>query len=272
MTNIATEISAQAFPTQMPSTNRKPLTRFQAFAIHFGISMLIFLVMLALLIGIWYPGLFFDTDGGWEGLQILIGVDLVLGPALTLIVYRPFKRGLMLDLTLIGLTQLICLLIGVYIVYSQRPLAVVFVDDHFISVSQGSFDFAGTDSASLKALPGKYPKQIYINLPKDKKIRKDMRRAQTSQGPLHARPSLFLPYADHGLEAVTEGGISLEQYRKDMPENAEALDNWLKKQGYDATKIVWVPYTARFQDSFLILDRQTGQILGHTPKIFVQSS
>jgi hypothetical protein len=249
-----------------PLSGRQPLTRWMAFTIHFGISLVIFLVLLALMIGVWYPDFFFTTDGGWEGLQILIGVDLVLGPALTAIVYRPYKRGLLLDLTLIGLAQLICLLIGTYIIYTQRPLAVVYVDDHFISVSQGSFDFAGTDSASLKTLPGKYPKQIYINLPKDKTERKALRKAQTHQGPLHARPTLFFPYAEHGQEAVSEGGINIDIYRKGIPEKAADFDAWLQQKNYQDDQIVLAPYTARYQDSYLVLDRQSGKILGLLPR------
>ena len=266
MMNIATENHAVIEPASPPPSGRAPLSRWMAFAIHFGISMVIFLVVLALMVGVWYPDFFFSTDGGWEGLQILIGVDLVLGPALTAIVYRPFKQGLLLDLTLIGLVQLSCLVIGTSIIYKERPLAVVFVDDHFISVSQGSFEFAGTDSASLKALPGKSPKQIYINLPKDKAARKEIRKAQTSQGPLHARPTLFLPYAEHGQEAVNEGGISVAEYRQKTPEKSAAFDQWLQQKNYQDDAIVLVPYTARYQDSYLVLEKASGKILGVLPK------
>lgn len=265
MTNIAIETHTEIASVN-PSSGRQPISRWKAFAIHFAVSMVIFLVLLALMVGVWYPSFFFNTDGGWEGLQILIGVDLVLGPALTVIVYRPFKRGLLLDLTLIGLVQLICLVIGTYIVYAQRPLALVYVDDRFISVSQGSFDFAGTDSASLKALPGKYPKHIYIEMPKDKAARKELRKAQTHQGPLHARPTLFLPYAEHGIEAVNEGGISITQYREGRPELAAGVDHWLQQQGHAPDAIVLVPYTARYRDSYLVLDRAAGKILGLLPK------
>jgi hypothetical protein len=269
MTNLSAEISTTNTATT-PPVARKHFSRFKAFAIHFGISLAVFLVLLALLIGTWYPGLFFDTDGGWEGLRLLLAVDMVLGPLLTLIIYRPNKRGLMLDLALIAAVQIGCLAYGVHMVYAQRPLAIAYVDKRFNAVSQGSFDVAGTDSSSLKAFPGKYPKQIYINLPKDEKARKDLLRAQVSQGLVHARPSLFLDYAEHAKEVVTEGGITIKQYRQDNPDKADALADWLKAQNYTDTQIVWVPYTARYQDTFLILDAQTGKILGHAPKKFMQ--
>ena len=60
------------------------MSRFSAFSIHFGISLLIFAALSAVILLVWYPGYFFELDGGWEGLRIIIGVDLVLGPLLTL--------------------------------------------------------------------------------------------------------------------------------------------------------------------------------------------
>ena len=51
------------------------MTRYSAFAIHLGISFLIFLVLAYMIVFVWYPGILFDTDGGWRGMQIIIGVD-----------------------------------------------------------------------------------------------------------------------------------------------------------------------------------------------------
>jgi hypothetical protein len=84
------------------------MTKLRAFAIHFGISFLIFIGLAYFVVAIWYPGFFFESDGGWEGMRIIVGVDLVLGPLLTLIVYKHGKPGLRFDLTLIGLVQTVC--------------------------------------------------------------------------------------------------------------------------------------------------------------------
>ena len=78
-------------------------------------SLAIFAALAYLVVEIWYPDFFFLTDGGWQGLRLLLGVDLVLGPLLTLIVYRNGKPGLRMDLTMIGIVQASCLAAGVWL-------------------------------------------------------------------------------------------------------------------------------------------------------------
>jgi hypothetical protein len=85
------------------------MTRYHASFYHFLISFAIFILLSYLVLMVWYPEFFYSIDGGWEGMRIIIGVDLVLGPVLTLIVFRAGKPGLKMDLTLIGLFQGICL-------------------------------------------------------------------------------------------------------------------------------------------------------------------
>ena len=81
------------------------MNRVQAFFVHIGISLAVFGVLAYLVATVWYPDFFFATEGGWQGLRLLLGVDLVLGAMLMLIVYRARKPGLRFDLTAIGLIQ-----------------------------------------------------------------------------------------------------------------------------------------------------------------------
>ncbi|MEJ2399037.1 MAG: hypothetical protein P8Z67_12590, partial [Gammaproteobacteria bacterium] len=101
------------------------MTKLKAFASHLGISFLIFLIILYFIIFKWYPFPFFSTDGGWQGIRIIIGVDLVLGPLLTLIVFKPGKPGLKFDLSVIAIMQAGALAWGIWTVHHQRPIAAV---------------------------------------------------------------------------------------------------------------------------------------------------
>ena len=95
------------------------MTRLSAFATHLGISFIIFLALAYLVVFHWYPGILFDADGGWRGMQIIFAVDLVLGPMLTLAVFKPGKPGLKTDMTFIGLLQTVCLIAGTYVVWAD---------------------------------------------------------------------------------------------------------------------------------------------------------
>lgn len=80
----------------------QPQNRWQAFAVHIGINAVIFIVLAAIILFIWYPGFLFQTDGGWQGIRLIAGVDFIIGPMLTLIVYKLGKPRLKMDLMLIG--------------------------------------------------------------------------------------------------------------------------------------------------------------------------
>ncbi len=141
------------------------MSRWQAAGIHFSASMLIFLVLLTVIMQVWYPGILFSIDGGWSGLSLVLGVDLVVGPFLTLIVFKAGKPGLKFDLSCIAVFQAACMIAGMSIVYNERPLALVFAYDTLYSVAAQEFENFEKDPAFLDSFPGPYPKLVYVELP-----------------------------------------------------------------------------------------------------------
>ena len=110
-------------------------TRGVAFIIHLALSLLIFSSLVAVMLIYWFPGDLFFMDGGWEGLKLVAMVDLVLGPALTLILFKPGKPGLKFDLSVIAAVQVAALGYGFYTTYHQRTVAIVFAENQFTTVS-----------------------------------------------------------------------------------------------------------------------------------------
>jgi hypothetical protein len=80
------------------------VSRYEACFYHFLISLLVFAGLAYLILYQWYPGFFYAIDGGWEGMRIIVGVDLILGPILTLVVFKAGKPGLRFDLTMVAIT------------------------------------------------------------------------------------------------------------------------------------------------------------------------
>jgi len=141
------------------------VSRWKAGAIHFGISVIIFLLLLSIILLVWYPGILFSIDGGWTGLRLVMGVDLVLGPLLTLIVFKAGKPGLKFDLSCIATAQIACMAAGMWIVYQERPIALVLAYDTIYSVVRQDFEDYEKDLSILDDFSGSYPKLIYIELP-----------------------------------------------------------------------------------------------------------
>lgn len=110
------------------------LNRYQAFASHLIISLIIFLVILIFITQIWYPGILFETGNGWKAIGLIIGIDLILGPLLTLIIFNPKKSSLKFDLTVIGVIQILALMYGTWTIHSSRPLAIAYINTSFITL------------------------------------------------------------------------------------------------------------------------------------------
>lgn len=119
-------------------------------------------VALAALIYRWYPGVLFQYDGGLEGIQLIAGVDLVIGSLLTLLVFNRAKKSLKMDLSIIGALQIICLIGGMWTVYQTRPVAVVYADGAFRSFPYQYFKDANVDITQQPLLNAKWPVWVYV--------------------------------------------------------------------------------------------------------------
>ena len=241
---------------------RKPMNRFSAFATHLGISFIIFLGLAYLIVYQWYPGMFFDTDGGWRGMRIIFAVDLVLGPLLTLTVFKAGKPGLKFDLTAIATLQFVCLLAGTFIVYSERPIAVVYNDGRFtVTTSDDYADNSDTGVPDLKHFPGSNPKWVMVNTPSDLVENAElMIETYRSGGLLSSRADLYIPFSNEDqnfLSASTNTKLLREQKRWSM-----SLDSWLEVRGGTDDDYRFYTFTTRYSFGFLIYDRVTNKKIG----------
>ena len=104
--------------------------RLKAFALHLGLSAVILLAALAMVHLAWFPGPYLQL-GGYEGLWMLAAVTLVAGPVLTLVIFNPGKKTVLikLDLVIIAAVQAACVGFGLWSIYQQRPAVEVLADD-----------------------------------------------------------------------------------------------------------------------------------------------
>ena len=177
------------------------MSRWKAFAIHLTASLLVFLFLLGIIILIWYPGVLFSIDGGWNGLKLIMGVDVILGPLLTLIIFKAGKPGLRFDLGCIVAAQVACMAAGLWIVYQARPIALVFAYDTFYNLAAGEFESYNRDPEVVNEFPGGWPKLLYTELPEND-ISADIAniRGIFMDDPLFMQTDKFKPIPDPGRE------------------------------------------------------------------------
>ena len=177
------------------------MSRWKAGAIHFSISLVVFLGLLSIILLLWYPGILFTVGGGWAGLQIVFAVDLILGPLLTLVVFKAGKPGLKFDLSCIAIFQVACMTAGMGIVYGERPIALVLAYDTFYLLDTEELVQYERDPELLKSIPGSYPKLIYVELPEGE-IASDTAylRSQFIGDPLYIQTENYRPFPDSASE------------------------------------------------------------------------
>ncbi len=236
------------------------VNRFTAFLIHLGISACLFVALLGIIIFVWYRWPLFPIDGGWNGIKIVAGVDLVLGPLLTLVVFKPGKPRLKLDLSIIALIQATALVAGTWIVYVQRPVLLVMSETHFFCMSADFLPRTGLKLEDLSRFSDHpYPIAI-VSLPDDEEGRQHERARSFSQGGMHLRGDLFAPRNSQYLSDI-------KRYSVDMPklvggnDAAKRIFDQFEKRYGSAEKYFFIPINGRSGRAILALDREKGDFV-----------
>lgn len=142
-------------------------SRWSAFFIHLGFSFSLFIALAAIIKFMWYPGFLFTTEGGWNGIKLIAGVDLVIGPLLTLICYNIAKPELKRDLSIILVLQLSCIVAGMAVVAYHRPAAVIYANKNYFTITRSFYDNYDIDIKSIPLLKKPWPVWIALDLPTD---------------------------------------------------------------------------------------------------------
>lgn len=231
------------------------IPRIRAFLIHLGISFVTFLLLAYLIFVYWYPLPFFQTDGGWQGLRIIVGVTLVLGPLLTLIVYKPGKPGLKLDLTLISLAQVMALTWGVWTTYTERPVAVVYTLKYFTPVSAKILTTVGVSRDELKHYGDKTPVPIYVDLPQELDAQqKYLAQAVSSGTPLYLFTDLYRAFNNESLQILKQQSDLLYTYLESNPTGKQQLDTFFQIHPELYNRYLFIPLHSRYQRLVIVVD------------------
>ena len=116
------------------------LDKLKASAIHLLISAIIIGFFLLIVYFLWYPYPLYITEGLSQITIILLGVNLVLGPVMTFILYKKGKKYLLFDLSIVIAIQLSAFAYGAMTIAEGRPVYIVFATDIFKTVPHAMID------------------------------------------------------------------------------------------------------------------------------------
>ena len=193
------------------------LSKIKALSIHFCISLLIFLILLFFILFQWYPPPFFSTDGGWQGIRLIAFVDLILGPTLTFVIFNPGKarKLLIMDLSVIGLCQVLALAWGIWAVHNERPYFAVFADGAFYTLPFYQVKETGLNKTDIaKFDSGNTPIKIYVDIPADKAKYFALLTKAVKTKPFEFMGDLYRPFDHDNVKRAARYSINMPAYLK----------------------------------------------------------
>lgn len=99
--------------------------RIKFFLGHLSVSVVIALIIIGVIFFLWYPAPFAYAEGVTKIFLMLLAIDIIIGPLLTLLIYKEGKKTLKMDLSVIILMQCIALSYGIYSITQSRPVWIV---------------------------------------------------------------------------------------------------------------------------------------------------
>lgn len=103
----------------------------KAFSVHLALSLFTAVLVVALVFFFWYPRPLHEAVGVTQIFILMLGIDVLLGPCLTFLVFDTRKKNLYIDLFVIVVIQFSALGYGISAVAQGRPVWLVFNNDRF---------------------------------------------------------------------------------------------------------------------------------------------
>jgi hypothetical protein len=246
------------------SVKTQAFSRWKAAGTHLAISIAIALAVIVAMLFLWYPTPYFQAMGGSGLLMLVTGVDVVLGPLITLIIFNTKKKSLKFDLMCVAIVQVVALAYGVSTMFQARPVYTVFNKDRFdviIAANISDKERAKVTDAAFKSLSLTGPQIVAMETPTDMK---EVRRMLESGVESRAFSQYYVAYDAKAKEAAI-AAQPLTQIQKTNPANAEKLKAFLTTKGLDESKVGFLPLYTRNEDMTVVLDKETGKILTIAP-------
>jgi hypothetical protein len=224
---------------------------------HLLASAAVALLSAALVFGLWYPPPYDALASGRQLILLVMMVDVVCGPFLTLIVFNPRKprAALWRDMSIVLILQLAALGYGLFSVLQARPVWLAFEGDRFRVVSVPDVDERRLQEApeSLRHLSLTGPRLLGVRLMQSD----DPALAQSIQLSMYGlhpafRPGRWVPY-EQQLQQVLAAAKPLGNLFEKHPDKRGLLDEAVRRSGLKAEQLSYLPLAAEGTTEWAVL-------------------
>lgn len=232
--------------------------RLKAFGYHLGISVLIALVSLYIIFMVWHPAPLATAVGVTHIFVMMLAIDVVLGPLLTLIIAKKDKKSLKFDLTVIIVLQLAAFVYGIYNIAISRPVYIVFDTSRFEVVQANEIPKESLDEAesSYGTLGWGVPKYVAVRAVANAEERSERLFSELETGVAPSKqPNLYEPL-DNQWAIMAAKAHDLTELSKNN--STQSVDSVMID--YPAAT-GWLPLVAYEQDMVVLIDITHQQVI-----------
>ncbi len=242
--------------------------RVYAFGCHLLFSTCVALLSAALVFWVWYPGLLAYASGVQNIFLLLLVVDVILGPVITLIIFNRQKKELKRDLAIIVIVQVAAMLYGLHTVFIARPVYIAFTLERFDVVYANqisSENLAQAIRPEYRTLPLFGPKFIAAPLPDDLKAREAivMGAILGNGDDVQEMPQYYVPYSEQKGQVLKsiKPLSTLKLFNKSRLQTVDAL---IYKYATRHVDVGYLLVKGKINDLTAIINQSSGEILEMT--------
>jgi hypothetical protein len=196
---------------------------------------------------LWYPYPYREVSGGRDLFQLVVVVDVVLGPLITFAVFNRAKprKELRRDLAVVALLQI----------------------DRFRVVHQVEIPLEVEDKApaGIEIAPLLGPTLISLRPFRNAQENMEMTMAALGGVSLAARPELWQSY-DAGRPQVLKAAKPVSELLSRFPQRKQEIEGALRKAGRDVAQTSYLPLIARKAEAWtVLLDARNADVVGYLP-------
>jgi hypothetical protein len=235
------------------------ISRRQAFLTHLGVSGTIFIALSYLIAFHWYPDFYFLLDGGVRAIATIFFVDVVLGPGLTLLVFKPGKKSLKFDMSTIIVVQLMALTWGIHNVYSERPATTVFYQGKFTCIAQPDAD--AINLAAIATGPSGKQKLSFLQRPDsvDELLEFTKEAFAHKSSAIYYYGEKYVPLDRKVVARLDKYRLDLAALRDESEQYADTVNQVVDNQ-QDHGRYQLIPLSCRYAKAVAVYDRELLQI------------
>ena len=241
------------------------MSRWKASAFHLLISLVIVGCIAAWLVGFWYPPALMHMANTDKLLMLIAGVDLVIGPLLTLIIYRHDKPGVKTDLMIIGLLQTGFLVYGLHSIVLSRPVFIVASVNRFDMVFANELPperLAAGSAPAYRDLGFTSPRIVGAIMPADpKEAQAVTMSALSGQGDLQTMPRYYVDYSRVAAQMLA-ASYPLAYSKLTSRTEIDRIIAAARDYGKSPDTVRWLHLASSRGLAVMLIDARNGAVIG----------